>query len=243
MTTVKRKYVNECSQHVVQMMTPYRFYETPMVTLFVGTSQKPFYVHVDLLCNASSFFKAAFTGDFKESSHKTMRLPEDDEDTFSLFIDWLYHHRYEMLPQPDNDDENSDDEDNDVDKVEKEDDRYLSAFTLFVFAEKYDVPDLKWLLTKTLFADGATCRKGPSYASVNYLYGHTAQSAGIRRLVADWHAWRMDPVYFEREIFRALLKKHPEFSADINLSYGKNLERGSDYNPFEGAMPDEYKDQ
>ena len=143
-----------------------------------------------------------------------------------------------MLPQPDNDYEDSDG----VDKVEK-DDRYLSAFKLFVFAEKHDVPDLKWLLTKTLFADGAICQKGPSNASINYLYGHTAQSAGIRRLVADWHAWRMDPVFFERQFFRIRLEKHPEFSADINLSYGKNLEKGPDYNPFEGAMPDEYKDQ
>lgn len=224
-------------------MTSYRFYETPMVTLFVGTSQKPFYVHVDLLCDASSFFKAAFTGGFKESSDKTMQLPEDDENIFSLFVDWLYHQRYEMLPQPGDDDEDTYDEDDHVVKVRKEGDRYLSAFKVYVLAEKYDVPDLKWLLTKTLFADGGSCRHGPSNASISYLYGHTAQSAGIRRLIADWHAWCMDPVHFGYRKFRAFLEKHPEFSADINLSYGKNLERGSEYNPFEGAMPDEYKDK
>ena len=224
-------------------MTSYRFHETPTVTLFVGTSQKPFYVHGDLLCDVSSFFKAAFTGDFKESSDKTMQLPEDDENIFSLFIDWLYNQRYEMLPEPDDDDEDLNDED-DVYEEEREDDRYLSAFKLFVFAEKYDVPDLKWLLTKTLFADVAACQMGPTNASVNYLYGHTARSAGIRRLIADWHAWRMDPVYFERPNFRALLEKHPEFSADINLSYAKYLDRESKYDPFEGgAMPDVYKDK
>ena len=195
------------------------------------------------LCKASSFFKAAFTRDVNGNSHKTMGLPEDNENTCSLFIDWLYHQRYEILPLPDHDDEDSDYEKDDVDKVGKDDDRYISAFTLFVFAEKYDVPDLKWLLTKTLFADAATCRKGPSNASIDYLYRHTAQSAGIRRLVADWHAWRMDPEYFEGQNFQALLKKHPEFSADIKLSYGKNLEREANYDPFEGAMPDEYKDQ
>ena len=94
-----------------------------------------------------------------------------------------------------------------------------------------------------LFADGASRRMGPSNASIDYLYAHTAQSPGIRRLVADWHAWRMDPVYFQRRNFRAFLERHPEFSADINLSYAKNLERGSDYNPFQGAMPDEYMDE
>lgn len=210
-----------------------------MVTLFVGASQKPFYIHVDLLCNASSFFKAAFTGDFKESSDKTMQLPEDDENLFSLFIDWLYHQRYEMLPEPD-DDEDSDDDNDDIYVGEDDSNRFHQVFRLFVLAEKYDVPNLKWLLTKTLFADMDICRDGPAGVSLSYLYGHTTRSAGIRRLVADWHAWRMDRVYFERPKFRALLEELPEFSADINLSYGKNLEKGSDYNPFAGAMPDEY---
>ena len=224
-------------------MTSYRFHETPTVTLFVGTSQKPFYVHVDLLCDVSSFFKAAFTGDFKEGSDKTMQLPEDDENTFSLFIDWLYHQRYEMSPQPDDDSEDSDDEDDDASPVVREGDRYLPTFKLFVLAEKYDVPALKWLLTETLLADGDTSPYGPSDASVIYLYGHTAQSAGIRRWIADWHAWYMDPVYFKSPEFRAIIEKHPDFSADINLSYCKNLKKGFIYRPFKRVKPDEYKDK
>ena len=168
-----------------------------------------------------------------------MRLPEDDENLFSLFTDWLYYQRYKMLPEPD-DADGSNAEDDDMDDEEDESNRFHQVFRLFVLAEKYDVPNLKWLLTKTLFADANTCRVGPSNASVNWLYGHTAQSAGIRRLVADWHAWRMDRVHFEFPKFRALLIKHPEFSADINLSYGKNIAKGSKYDPFAGAMPDEY---
>ena len=164
-----------------------------------------------------------------------MQLPEDDENLFSLFVDWLYYQRYEMLPEPDNNDE--------IYVGEDDSDRCYQVFRLFVLAEKYDAPNLKWLLTKTLFADMDTCRYGPTFASLSYLYGHTAQSAGIRRLIADWHAWRMEPVYFERPNFRGILKQLPEFSADINLSYGKNLARGSDYDPFEGVMPDEYKDK
>ena len=169
-----------------------------------------------------------------------MQLPEDDENLFSLFIDWLYHQRYEMLPEPDEFDEGSNEEDDDMDDEEDDSNRFHQVFRLFVLAEKYDVPNLKWLLTKTLFADIKTCREGPTYASVSWLYGQTTQSAGIRRLVTDWHAWRMDPVYLETRRFRALLKKHPEFSADMILSYGKNLKKGPKYDPFAGAMPDEY---
>ena len=65
-----------------------------------------------------------------------MQLPEDNEGLFSLFIDWLYHRRYEMLALPPDDQEDSDDEENDVDNVEKkENGRYTAAFKLFVFAE------------------------------------------------------------------------------------------------------------
>ena len=214
-----------------------------MVTLFVGTTQKAFYVHVDLLCNASSFFKAAFTGDFKESSDKTVQLPEDDEDIVSLFIEWLYHQRYEMLPLSAEDDEESDDDHDDIDDKKKENDRFYQVFRLFVLAEKYDVPDLKWLLTKTLFADIKEVHRGPSNASIGYLYRHTTGSKGIHRLVADWHAWRMHPEELERQNFRAFLEEIPEFSADIVLSYGKNIKKGSQYNPFAEEMPDKYKDQ
>ena len=208
----------------------------------MGQSQKEFYVHPDLLCEASSFFKAAFGGNFKESLEKIMELPDDDEDIFSLFVDWLYHGRYEMLAELVDDDTSEDDQDDDED-VDDEGDRYLQVFKLFVLAEKYNVSKLKRLLIETLFVNGYECKRGPSNGSVGYLYEHTTPSSGIRKLVADWHAWRMGPKYFERRSFRAFLKKQPDFSIDLNLTFAKNIEKGPTYNPFAGDMPEEYKDK
>ena len=217
-----------------------------MVTLLVGKSEKPFYVHVDRLCETSSFFKAAFASQFKESLEKMMKLPEDDESTFLLFIDWLYYRRYEMLPELDDDDEDDDDDDDadddsGEDEEEDEGDRFLQAFRLFVLAEKYHVPNLKRLVIKRLFADGNVCRSGPSNASVAYVYAHTTRSSGLRKLVADWHAWRIDRRWFERRKNKAFLRRQPDFSTDLNLSFAKNLVKGPTYNPFAEDMPEEYK--
>lgn len=227
------------------VLTAYRFYETPTVTLLVGKSEKPFYIHLNLLCDASSFFRAAFTGDFKESSEEMMKLPEDDESIFSLFIDWLYHQRYEMLPEQDHDDSDDDDDNADDDNVEYEGcegDRFHQAFQLFVLAEKYDVSNLKSLIIERLFAEGSVCIWSPSDASIAYLYAHTTRSSGIRRLVADWCAWRLHPRWFERRRNQAFLRRQPEFSTDVIVSFGKNLDQGPDYNPFERKTPKEYKD-
>lgn len=99
--------------------TKRKFYEVSTVALILGENQKSFYVHLDLLCGTSPFFKAAFTKNFKETFEKEMSLPEDDESIFELFTHWLYYKRYEMLPE--------------VEKNWTENDgRFLQACRLFV---------------------------------------------------------------------------------------------------------------
>ena len=44
----------------------------------------------DLLVHHSLFFSAALDGQFLESHSNSVSLPEDDPDTFKLFIQWLY---------------------------------------------------------------------------------------------------------------------------------------------------------
>ncbi|KAM0800669.1 hypothetical protein BDR22DRAFT_821528 [Usnea florida] len=58
--------------------------------------------------NGNGFWsKAAFAGNFKEASEKTMQLPDVRESTFELFANWLYCQRYEMLPREDEDDKDN----------------------------------------------------------------------------------------------------------------------------------------
>ena len=70
-----------------------RFSGVETVTLTVGAEAKPFKIHKSLLCNASSFFTTAFKSKFKESSELEMSLPDDEEEIFVMFTQWLYAER------------------------------------------------------------------------------------------------------------------------------------------------------
>jgi hypothetical protein len=61
-----------------------------VVKIHVGRKRKEFIVHKKLICDASKFFKDAFTGPFKEGQEGVMYMPEDDPESFSCFIEWLY---------------------------------------------------------------------------------------------------------------------------------------------------------
>lgn len=216
-----------------QMLMTHRFYEDPTVTLIVGENKKPFYVHLNTLCDASPFFKAAFTGGFKESFEKTMQLPEDEESIFELFVDWLYYRRYTMLPEEDDDDED-------------DDNRFMQAFRLFVLAEKYGVSKLKSLVIETLFAAERESEniRGPGTASIAYAYEHTTQESVLRKLLADAHVWNLKLNWYKRPQVQAFLRKQPDFATDVILSLAKHLPRPHvHYNPFEkGDVPEEYKE-
>ena len=220
-----------------QELTTCRFYADPVVTLLIGESDTPFYVHLNLLCDASHFFKAAFMGDFKESSEKTMRLPEDDESILELFVDWLYYQCYEMIPEEDARNGDSEGEGN----------SFHQAFRLYVFADKYEVFKLKRLVIEKIFAvcvQRAECGgSGPAITLITYAYEHTTQDSGLRKLLADWYAWAGDAIWFKSPSTQAFLRQKPEFSADINLSFAINVQKGPDYEPFKRDMPEDYYDK
>ncbi|KAL8990915.1 MAG: hypothetical protein Q9169_007996, partial [Polycauliona sp. 2 TL-2023] len=62
-----------------------------MIQLNVGAEKALFHVHKGLICESSPFFKAAFTGEFKEEKSGSMLLDEDDPHLFGHVVQWLYH--------------------------------------------------------------------------------------------------------------------------------------------------------
>lgn len=215
-------------------MTPAKrkFVDVPTVTLIVGENKKPFQVHLDLLCEASPIFKAAFSGNFKESSEKTMQLPADDESIFELFVDWLYYQRYEMIPEVEGDEYEASGV-------------FLQAFKLFVIADKYEVIKLKSRVIETLFVAGKVSKWGLTLSSLDYAYEHTTQGSGLRKLLADSFAWNIDLEWYERPRIQGFLRQRPDLAADIIASFVKYLKRRKDqnYNSFNEDMPEEYKDK
>lgn len=61
-----------------------------MVDIYVGTERKKFRLHRDLLCDRSDYLRAYFMGSIEEAKDNEIFLPEDDVESFKLFVDWLY---------------------------------------------------------------------------------------------------------------------------------------------------------
>lgn len=211
----------------MQALTFSRFSNVSTVTLLVGKNKTPFYVHINLLCDASSFFKAAFTSQFREGSEKKMDLPEEDEALFDLFVQWLYHRQYEIPPSP-------------KDKA-KNGGRYMQTMKLYVFADKYDISSLRSLIVEKMFA---VDKKGVlTLDAVAYLYENTSPNASMRRLLADWYACSYPSPWYQSDPIRKWFREHPEIMMDVMLGFAKAISRQHVEYPFKGDMPEEYKDQ
>ena len=64
-----------------------------MVEGFVGLKRKSYFVHEQLLVKDSAYFRQMLLEAKKEELAKQIYLPEDDAETFELFLDWLYHNK------------------------------------------------------------------------------------------------------------------------------------------------------
>lgn len=58
-----------------------------------------FMIHEGLLCAHSKYFRKAFKGDFRESTEKTIHLPDISDSTLRLFQFWLYGQSTREAPE------------------------------------------------------------------------------------------------------------------------------------------------
>lgn len=61
-----------------------------IVHIVVGPEKKVFKIHKEILCNASTYFRAALNGGFKEAKEQKVEMPEDKVSIFKYFQHWLY---------------------------------------------------------------------------------------------------------------------------------------------------------
>ena len=156
-----------------------------------------------------------------------MALPEDDEATFDLFVEWLYHQRYNFpsLPKANT----------------KCKDRYMQPFQLYVLADKYDIRRLKSLIVSQIFTAFKLNSDFPTGAAIVYAYEHTSQSSTIRKLIADRLACSNNPGWFQKESSQKWLRGHADITTDMLVSLTKHVRtQGS---PFDGEMPEDYKEK
>ncbi|TLD18900.1 hypothetical protein E2P81_ATG01628 [Venturia nashicola] len=165
-----------------------------LVTIEVGEEKQLFSVHQDLLTASSKFFKAAFEGEFREATIKTIPLVDTAPQQVQDFLDWLYFRR---LPAETERDEQmkcrfcgSDCPTRSQSSNQGKDDDLLQAYPqflslsadqeealdklfqreplplLYVFADRYDIPALRRKIVDKLWYCFEESNTLPSFLSI-----------------------------------------------------------------------------
>ena len=58
-----------------------------------------FVVHKQIICDPSSFFKKAFTSNFREGNDQSMNLPKENPELIDCLIRWLYVQDFQKVKE------------------------------------------------------------------------------------------------------------------------------------------------
>ncbi|KAK4690266.1 hypothetical protein P7C71_g6484, partial [Lecanoromycetidae sp. Uapishka_2] len=203
---------------IQQIPSGLKFCGDPVVTLFVGEERHVFYVHLKLLCAASPVFKAAFSGNFKESKDHAMDLPDDDRGTIDRMIQWLYSRDYDLpgaKPGP------------------PCNECYKALVMLNILADKYGITELSKQSTKKLFKMFKNYKNPPTMALTKEIYNNTTQSSPLRKLITDWFSWGIDLSWLTRDGNKAWLVYNSELTADIVSALAQRVD-SPESDPLQG---------
>lgn len=187
----------------------YRLADAPIVNLLVGDTETSFHVHKTLLCDASTFFKATFSSQFKEATKNSMKLPEDDLDTFKRFLSWLYTKKYALSA---------------CGASVLTEERYLQLAKLHVLADKLGVSTLKNGIIDRLFEmKKLPSTRSPQQSTITYVYANSARGSAFRKLLVDWYTWHIDFKWYNDLGSLDVLLDVPDFAAEVARALGGRL--------------------
>ena len=207
--------------------------DAPMATIIVKADSLllgPRYtIHEDLLAHYSPFFKAALQGNFAEAESKTVTLNAHPIDV-EHFIFWIYHQRF---PDKIFDDSAMVEQwglDWDEDRGSHQ---IAQMMSLYLFCDKYDVPELKEVLIDGLFTVMEDYESGlPSTRSIKDAFDKLPDNDPLCQLLADVHSqfasadvWLADEAAeYPWPFVARVLARYTEF-AHGGLSRENDLER------------------
>lgn len=202
-------------------MIYHRFRNVPVVHLLVGEEETPFYVHLNMLCDASVVFKAAFCGPFKESSERSMRLPDDDVETIERMIHWLYFKYYD-LPK--------------FDATQGADEWHWAIARLNTVADKYHIAPLSNDIIDKLFdmQNIPMHNLAPRANVISYIYKNNLENSSLCKLMVAWYVWCIDTEWYRLDGARTVLRAIPEFTADLAIAFASRIQFPNQKDPFLG---------
>ena len=172
----------------------------------VGPNQQRFGVFKARISRFSTFFKAAFSGSFKEASSDVVLLPDDDPEIFDIVQVWL---NVDWLTQFVNGKH--------IDCTSRQ------LIDVFIFGDKYGMPELRnaainYLIEWVVKKEGLI----PHFA---HAYKQTTADSSLRRLLVDVFTYL--PTRWA-EIAREhhdVLSECPDFVIDIATALADRVSR------------------
>lgn len=172
-----------------------------IIQVIVGSdSLVTLYVHENVICASSDFFKAAMSSDWKESRERSIELRDDEPDAFQIYQHWLY---CGTIPT----------RNGDADM--KSNIEYLELAKAYVLGDKLRDGNFKDVIidaalhkSSSVISDGAYLFPGEDV--VRCIYDNTPKSCEARHFLVDFYVehgnglWLNEPGDFPKDFLADL---------------------------------------
>ncbi|KAL8806900.1 MAG: hypothetical protein Q9182_001029 [Xanthomendoza sp. 2 TL-2023] len=166
-----------------------------LVDLYVGEENNHYPLHEKLLCYHSPFFASVFyNSDNKSSRTKEFGLPEIEDESFALFVGWLYS---SALRGPE--------EERDIGPL----------LDLYFLAAKLQIETLETEIVETVRAYYHKNETYPGLRRVQYVYANTDEDNVMREMMVGSIARYLTLADSIPEHWANALKKNGQLSVDI----------------------------
>ena len=141
-----------------------------LVNISVGATRKVYRVHRKLLCHHSEYFRLRFQDPQRSTAPEEFVLPDTEETTFNLLVNWLYRGSFNHDPVGIN-----------------------RLYLLYYLAEKLGIPRLENMVMDLIRERYRTHPKVvlsyPGIERIHQVYGQTTANSPLRRFVVQAAWW------------------------------------------------------
>jgi hypothetical protein len=174
------------------------YHPSHTVILLVGKEQQEMLVHTNIISAHSDFFRAALKKEWAEGQTHIIKLPEDDPEIVTRYLDFVYHNRLvtQYKSQPDS--------------------NYIDLALLYVYGERVlDIFIQNTIIEHLLKLTDVINRNHhghphyPGPAVVEIVYEGTTPTSPFRRMLVDMYARHGLEEWLAHEDL------HPAFCLDV----------------------------
>lgn len=142
-----------------------------MITVKVGPEEVIFHAPKDVLCRSSTFFKTALSKDWSENKERCVRLPEDDSDIFTTYLQYAFTQRVVAIEEKPED--------------ANMETHYSKLFALYCFADRIDDKACKNVIMDRIIHLHSQRKTAPSDADIYKVFESTMDDCMLQRYLVD----------------------------------------------------------